>query len=110
VSGLFVAKTKDYLTFSRAGINVVSLGTSMKRPLVDAEGLDKMIHSLDSLSFLKVERINFTNFCCQDYNNRIISIEQEWHKNKNTDQVSTHYTQIYKIKINEITLRELLVL
>jgi hypothetical protein len=85
VSGLFLAKTKDYLSFSKSGINVVSLGTSTKKVLVDAEGLNKMIHSLDSLSFLKVETINFTNFCCQDYNNRIVSIEQEWHKNKNTD-------------------------
>lgn len=72
-------KTKDYITFSKSGINVVSLGTSGKKPLVDAEGLDKMIHSLDSLSFLKVETINFISFYCQDYNNRVVSIEQEWH-------------------------------
>lgn len=36
-----------------------------------------MIHSLNSLSFLKVDSINMINFKCQDYNNRIISIEQE---------------------------------
>ena len=88
----------------------MSLGTSQKKPLIDSEGLDKMIHSLDALSFLKVETINFISFYCQDYNNRVVSIEQEWHKNKNTDQVSTHYTPIYRLKINEITLRELLIL
>jgi hypothetical protein len=110
VSGLLLQRTKDYLSFSKAGINVVSLGSCGKKELIDAEGLNKMIHSLDSLSFLKVEPINFLNFYCQDYNNRVVSIEQEWHKNKNTDQVSTHYTQIYRLKINEITLRELLVL
>ena len=73
----------------------MALGTSQKKPLIDSEGLDKMIHSLDALSFLKVETINFVSFYCQDYNNRVVSIEQEWHKNKNTDQVSTHYTQLY---------------
>lgn len=36
VSGLVVTKTKDYLTFSKSGINVVSLGTTIKKPLVDA--------------------------------------------------------------------------
>ena len=69
-----------------------------------------MIHSLDSMSFLKVEGINQLTFYCQDYNNRIISIEQEWKKNAGTDQQSTHYSEIYKLKIHEITLRELLIL
>ena len=77
---------------------------------MDNEGQQKLIHSLDSLSFLKVEGINMLNFCCQDYNNRIISIEQEWKKNVNTDQQSTHYSEVYKLKIHEISLRELLIL
>ena len=41
---------------------------------------------------------------CQDYDNRIISIEQEYKFDK------TDYDQIYGIKIHEITLRELLTL
>jgi hypothetical protein len=69
-----------------------------------------MIHSLDSLSYLKVESMNFINFKCQDYNNRVISIEQEWHRIENGKIISTHYDEIYKIKIHEITLRELLIL
>ena len=68
-----------------------------------------MIHSLESLSFLKVEQCNFINFKCQDYNNRIISIEQEWHKHYG-DKIETKYDEVYKIKIHEITLRELLIL
>jgi hypothetical protein len=50
-----------------------------------------MIHSLDSVSFLKVEPLNFINFYFQDLDNRVISIEHEWHKNQNTEKVSTHY-------------------
>ena len=75
VSGLLITHSKDFLTFSKAGINLVALGTLDRKSLVDAEGQLKMIHSLDSLSFLKVEGINMINFCCQDYNNRIVSIE-----------------------------------
>ena len=70
----------------------------------------KMIHSLDSLSYLKIEGKNYINFKCQDYNNRVISIEQEWHRYENGKIVSTHYDEIYKIKIHEVTLRELLIL
>ena len=68
-------KNKDYISLSKSGINVLALGSKHKRPLTDSEGQQKMIHSLDSLSFLKIERINFINYQCQDYNNRIISIE-----------------------------------
>lgn len=67
-----------------------------------------MIHSLDSLSFLKVEPINFLNYQCQDYNNRVISIEHEWQSRGENPQ--TYYDEIYKVKIFEITLRELLIL
>lgn len=69
-----------------------------------------MIHSLTSMSYLKVENINFINFKCQNYNNRIISIEQEWKKDKGTSNVSTFYDDIYEVKIHEVTLRELLIL
>lgn len=38
---------KDFISISRAGINVLSLGAVPKRPIKDNEGQDKMIHSLD---------------------------------------------------------------
>ena len=44
-----------------------------------------MIHSLDSLSFLKVDPYNYLNFRCQDYNNRVISVEQEYIKDHDLD-------------------------
>lgn len=62
---------------SKSGLNVLALGKIEKRKLSNLDGEMKMIHSLDSMSFLKVDKINFINFKCQDYNNRIISIEQE---------------------------------
>ena len=68
---------KEYITMSKSGLNVLALGKIEKRKLSNLDGEMKMIHSLDSMSFLKVDKINFINFKCQDYNNRIISIEQE---------------------------------
>jgi hypothetical protein len=69
-----------------------------------------MIHSLDSLSFLKVDEFNYLSFRCQDYDNRVISIEQEYIKERNGDAAENIYEDLYKIKIHEITLRELLIL
>lgn len=80
VSGMLVTRSKEFLSFSKSGINVLALGSANKRPLKDSDGFNKMIHSLDSLSFLKVDANNFLNFQCQDYNNRVISIEQEYVK------------------------------
>lgn len=70
VSGILIKSTRDYITLSRAGINVLALGVVQKKALKDCEGVSKMIHSLISMSYLKVENINFLNFKCQDYNNR----------------------------------------
>ena len=78
VTGLILLKNKDYVSFSKSGINVLAMGRIPKKPILDCEKQQKMIHSLDSLSFLKVEPINFMNYQCQDYNNRVISIEHEW--------------------------------
>ena len=64
ISGLFVNQTKDYVTLSKEGLNIVCMGTISKKALINSEGQDTMIHSLDSVSFLKVEPLNFINFYC----------------------------------------------
>jgi hypothetical protein len=71
---------KDFISLSKGGINVLALGSEPKRHMKDNEGQDKMIHSLDGPSFLKIDPINYIKYECQDYNNRVISIEQEYKK------------------------------
>ena len=44
------------------GINVIALGALPKRPLKDNDGSLKMLHSLDGVSFLKVDPINYIQF------------------------------------------------
>ena len=72
---MMLEKNKDFISISKIGINMLSLGAIPKRKVLDGAGQDKMIHNLDSSSFLKVDRINFIKYECQDYNNRVISIE-----------------------------------
>ena len=59
-------------------MNVVAIGTAQSYKVKDCDGDKRMIHSLDSLSYLKLESSNFINFKFQDFDNRVISIEQEY--------------------------------
>ena len=110
ISGLLLQNSKDFLTFSKTGINILALGTKDQKALKDNLGFDKIVHSLDSLSHLKVDALNFTNFKCQDYENRVLSVEQEWQETLPDGTIGTYYDEIYKIKIFEVSLRELLIL
>jgi len=69
-----------------------------------------MIHSLDAFKYLKLDHANYINYQCQYYSNRVISIEHEWTKNDINHGKETKYYPIYKVRIHEITLRELLIL
>ena len=75
MTGLLLEQSKDYLTFSKSGMNVIGLGTQDTKKLKLQNGEEKVLHSLDSLSYLKVDAMNYVKFECQDYNNRIMSIE-----------------------------------
>lgn len=70
-------KNKDFVKLSRTGIDVLALGPSVKRAMLAPDGSLNMVHSMDAFSFLKLDQLNYLNYKCQDYNNRIISIEQE---------------------------------
>lgn len=109
IFGLMLQKNKEYISFSKSGMNILALGSKPKRGLKDHEGQSKMIHSLESLTFLKIDPINSITFECQDYNNRIISIDQEY-KKFTGNGFENYYENIYKVKIHEITLRELMIL
>ena len=83
-------------------MNVVALGTAEKHKLKDSDGDSRMIHSLDSLSFLKLESSNFINFKFQSFCNRVISIEQEYSElsTKSKHGKNTCYQDIYCIKVD----------
>lgn len=88
------------------------MGSIQKRMIQDNEENDRMLHSLESVDFLKVDPENYILFECAD-EEKVISIEQEFHKgviDNDEEQSSseTKYDNIYSIKIYSITLRELL--
>ena len=65
-----------------------------------------MIHSLGRCNYLKIEKTNHLLFACQDYWNRQVCIQEQY--NDNEDQ--TKFDDIYRIKIFEPTLRELMMI
>ena len=62
VRGIMLESSKDFITVNKDGINVVALGSTAHRPVVDANGIDRMLHSLESMAFLKVDPDNHLNF------------------------------------------------
>jgi len=83
--------------------------------ITDNQENDRMLHSLESVDYLKVDPENFILFECSE-EEKIISIQQEFHKGKKnedeTDQDAgsseTQYDNVLSIKLYQITLRELL--
>jgi len=98
---------KDFVTLNRDGINVLALGSTEKRPLDDSLGQQRMIHSLESCNYLKVDKGNYILFSCAKYTDRQVQIQQEFMKGGKGSE-ETDFQEIYNIKIWEITLRELL--
>lgn len=54
----FLLSTNDFLTYSKDGISVLSLGEKAARVIKDQEGMDQKIHSLGACNYLKVEPTN----------------------------------------------------
>jgi len=80
--GFMLEKNKDFIHLSKEGMRVLSLGSHEKRYIVDSEGQDRCIHSLESCNFLKVDPNNYLLFECAKSNNKIISIQQEYLKSE----------------------------
>jgi len=95
---------------NRDGINILALGSIEKRDIKDAYGTDKMIHSLESMNYLKVDPSNYLLFACAKMEKREVQVQQEFSRSGRTGQgdEETDFQQIYNVKIWAITLRELL--
>ena len=61
---MITSSTKDFITLSKAGMNMLNLGEKELRCVQDFEGQHKMMHSIVSFDFLKVEKTNLMNFKC----------------------------------------------
>ena len=63
----------DFLKLSKAGAEIIALGSEPRRNITDDLGNDHVLHSLESVNYLKIDPDNFVTFECAD-ENRIISV------------------------------------
>jgi len=93
----------------KEGTSVIPLGsTEHKRSIDNPDGTMRMVHSLPSCGYLKIDESNLISFerAKQGTNNRQVKIqEQQMDYNGNT-----YYDDIYAVNIDEMSLRELMVI
>ena len=102
----FMLANADFLVISKDGLQVLVLSDKKEKMLTDSEGQKRMIHSLCSVDYLKLEDRNHILFACQFYDNRQICVQQQY-----KDAAGfTKFNDLFRVKIHEITLRELLLI
>lgn len=92
------------MALSKDGINLLSLGNGGGRVVKDKDGLERFIHPLGACNYLKIESDNHLKFACQFYDDRQIRVQEQYEDMSG----QTQFTDIFRIKVNEITLRELM--
>lgn len=63
VKGFVCKKNNDFIILNKEGINFIRIdAVKSRKPIKDREGSLKMVHSLCSMKFLKIEDSNMINF------------------------------------------------
>lgn len=75
ITGFLTSRNNDFVTINRDGINILALGSVEKRAVKDGEGQDRMIHSLESMNYLKVDPSNYLLFACAKMDKREVHIQ-----------------------------------
>lgn len=57
-----ISKNNNFVTLNRDGVNVFNLGTASKRVIIDADGNERVMHSFESVNYLKLDPTNAVVF------------------------------------------------
>jgi len=97
----------DFIILNKEGTSFLPLGTVEKRAIYNPDGTERMVHSLTSCDYLKISESNLLTFerPKQDSNNRKVKIQEQ----QTDTEANTYYDDIYQVNIDEMTLRELMV-
>jgi hypothetical protein len=68
VRGFLISGKKDFCILSKSGLNIIALGAIDKREIFDENNAERMVHSLESVNFLKVAHDNYILFECASAN------------------------------------------
>ena len=73
--GFLLHGKKDFVKINLHGLYVLSLGTEQKRYFKDDQGTSKVMHSLESVNYMKIDRQNYLLFECSKGGERCITIQ-----------------------------------
>lgn len=106
ITAFFIHKNNDYVTINSDGISMISLDSFDKKYIKSANGQEKMIHSIESVNYLKSNHNNFIYF---DFSGpqKLINVVQQFQRMSKSG-LETAYEDIFRIRVHDITLRELL--
>jgi len=66
--------TNEFIAVNRDGINVFALGSIQKRPIQDVAGDMRMMNSLESMNYLKLDPTNVLVFANQNMAKREVQV------------------------------------
>lgn len=108
-TGFLVEGNKEFVHLNKLGINITSLSEIDKRVIEGNDTQHKVLHSLESINYLKVDPGNFIEFDSET-GDRIIRIQQKHSIDGLSGDMETYFEPVYNVKISTPTLRELLLL
>lgn len=106
--GFLNNQTNDFIVLNKDGTSFLPLGLREKKSINNTDGIKRMVHSLDSCNYLKIEPNNHLKFmrAKNGETDRIVMIQEQY-----IDQDGdTLYDDIYQLIISEMSLRDLLLI
>ena len=107
VRGFLCKTNNDYIIVNKDGMNFIRLDTKVsRRSIKDKDGSSSMVHSLESMNYLKIEKGNMILFDNIDPGYTELQIQQQ-----QTDlHANTSYEVIFKIKLEAMKLQDLILI
>ena len=70
----FMNESLDYIILNKDGLSFIPMGTQMKKIIANPDGCNRMVHSLESSSYLKIEDTNQIHFLRPRHNQKMRDI------------------------------------
>ena len=115
ICGLLL-QNKEFMTLSKDGITILAVGRERTgvRVIKDQDDVKTILHPLTSCEFLRISPTNFMLFAFQRSDCKRIKVQEQYSYKKcesdRDEDAETCFDDIYQIKVDDIDLRELLML
>jgi hypothetical protein len=96
VAGTLLEQSHNFVIVNKEGMGVVALGSVPKQIFMDDKGNERLLHSLESCNYLKVEQDNHILYNCSKPDKTEIQVLEEF-TNPSTNETS--FQQIYNVRI-----------